>query len=317
MKRIPVSSFPVLATAVVFFLLFTAASLSFPGFCSPYVITDLFSENAFLGIAALGMTLVILSGGIDLSVGSLIGFTTILTARCITEFQLHPLLAWLCALIIGAAFGALMGTLIVRFKMPPFLVTLGGLFLARGLAFAIKKESIQIHHSFYDSLDNFRIPIAQAELTFPAILFLLLLLRLIWLLHYTPIGRTIYAIGGNQHSARLMGLPVDRSLIWVYTLNGLFAALAGIAMTLYMDSGNPTNAMALELDVIAVVVIGGTLLSGGVGYAVGTLLGFLIHTTIYQITYFANLPASLGSITIGLLLLLFILLQRSLSRIQR
>ena len=317
MKRIPVSSFPVLATAVVFFLLFTAASLSFPGFCSPYVITDLFSENAFLGIAALGMTLVILSGGIDLSVGSLIGFTTILTARCITEFQLHPLLAWLCALIIGAAFGALMGTLIVRFKMPPFLVTLGGLFLARGLAFAIKKESIQIHHSFYDSLDNFRIPIAQAELTFPAILFLLLLLRLIWLLHYTPFGRTIYAIGGNQHSARLMGLPVDRSLIWVYTLNGLFAALAGIAMTLYMDSGNPTNAMALELDVIAVVVIGGTLLSGGVGYAVGTLLGFLIHTTIYQITYFANLPASLGSITIGLLLLLFILLQRSLSRIQR
>ena len=317
MKRIPVSSFPVLATAVVFFLLFTAASLSFPGFCSLYVITDLFSENAFLGIAALGMTLVILSGGIDLSVGSLIGFTTILTARCITEFQLHPLLAWLCALIIGAAFGALMGTLIVRFKMPPFLVTLGGLFLARGLAFAIKKESIQIHHSFYDSLDNVRIPIAQAELTFPAILFLLLLLRLIWLLHYTPFGRTIYAIGGNQHSARLMGLPVDRSLIWVYTLNGLFAALAGIAMTLYMDSGNPTNAMALELDVIAVVVIGGTLLSGGVGYAVGTLLGFLIHTTIYQITYFANLPASLGSITIGLLLLLFILLQRSLSRIQR
>ena len=316
MKRIPVNIYPVLATAAVFFILFATASLMFPGFCSLYVVTDLFSENAFLGIAALGMTLVILSGGIDLSVGSLIGFTTIFTARCITDFQLHPLLAWLLAILIGVAFGALMGTLIVRFKMPPFLVTLGGLFLARGMAFAVKKESIQIHHSFYETLDNFRLLIAHAELTFPAILFILLLLRLIWLLHYTPFGRAIYAIGGNEHSARLMGLPVDRSLIMVYTLNGLFAAIAGIAMTLYMDSGNPTNALALELDVIAVVVIGGTLLSGGVGYALGTLLGFLIHTTIYQITYFANVPASLGSITIGLLLLLFILLQRGLSRIR-
>ena len=315
MKAIPRKHVPLLATAGVLFVLFGSASIRFEGFCSPFVIADLFSENAFLGITAVGMTLVIISGGIDLSVGSVIGFTTIFTATMISDKGLPPLLVWGMALGIGTSLGAAMGVLIQEFELPPFLVTLGGLFFARGMAFVVRKESVQIDHPVYETLGNVNLPIGGgAELTFPALLFLGLLLAAILLAHSTRFGRNLYAVGGNEESALLMGLPVARTKVCVYTFNGFCSALAGIAMTLYMDSGNPLNAMALELDAIAVVVIGGTLLSGGIGFVAGTLLGFLIHTTIAQITYFANLPASLASITVGTLLLIFIILQKALSR---
>lgn len=315
MKKVPRKHVPLLATAGVLIALFGGASLSFDGFCSTFVIADLFSENAVLGITAIGMTLVILSGGIDLSVGSVIGFTTIFTATMISDKGLPPLAVWAMALGIGTGLGAVMGVLIQVFRMPAFLVTLGGLFFARGMAFTVKKESVQIDQPLYESLNDITLPIGGgAELSFPALIFLSLFVVALIIARFTRFGRNLYAIGGNEDSALLMGLPVARTKIGVYTFNGFCSALAGIAMTLYMDSGNPINAMAMELDAIAVVVIGGTLLSGGIGYVAGTLLGFLIYTTIYQITYFANLPASLGTITIGTLLLIFIILQKTLSR---
>ena len=136
MRRIPRKYVPLIATAGVLGALFGGASLSFEGFCSPFVVADLFSENAFLGITTLGMTLVILSGGIDLSVGSVIGFTTIFTATMISDQGMSPLAVWAMALGIGTVLGALMGVLIHVFELPAFLVTLGGLFFARGMAFA-------------------------------------------------------------------------------------------------------------------------------------------------------------------------------------
>lgn len=315
MKALPRKYVPLLVTASVLVLLFGGASLALEGFCSRFVVADLFSENAFLGIAALGMTLVILSGGIDLSVGSVIGFTTIFTAAMITGHGMSPWLVWTLALVLGIGFGAAMGVLIHKFELPPFLVTLGGLFFARGMAFTIRKESVQIDHPLYETLGDLTLPIGGgAALSFPAIVFLTLLLLMMLLAHFTRLGRNIYAIGGSEEAALLMGLPVGRTKIAVYTLSGFCSALAGIAMTLYMDSGNPVNAMALELDAIAVVVIGGTLLTGGIGFVAGTLLGVLIYTTIFQITYFTNLPASLATITIGGLLLVFIVLQKVLAR---
>ena len=141
---------------------------------------------------------------------------------------------------------------------------------------------------------------------------LMLLILMAGITNFTSFGRNVFAIGGSEESAVLMGLPVGRTKVTVYAINGFCSALAGIVMTLYMDSGNPINAIGLELDVIAVVVIGGTLLSGGVGNFSGTLLGFLIYGTIYQITYFANVGSSVATIAIGGLLLAFILLQRLL-----
>lgn len=314
MTRIARKRVPLLATAAVLVALFGGASLALEGFCSPFVVADLFSENAFLGIAALGTTLVILSGGIDLSVGSVVGFTTIFTATMISDHGAHPLLVWGAALALGAGFGALMGVLIQAFELPPFLVTLGGLFFARGMAFAVKKESASIDHPLYDTLGEVALPIGGgAELSFTALLFLGLFVVVLAVTNHTRFGRNLYALGGDEGSALLMGLPVARTKVAVYACSGFGAALAGVAMTLYTDSGNPVSGMALELDAIAVVVIGGTLLTGGVGGVGGTLLGVLIYSTIYQITYFANLPASLATLTIGALLLAFIILQRAIA----
>jgi len=302
-----------LTTAAVLVVLFGSASLWFKNFFSPFVISDLFSENAFLGISALGMTLVILSGGIDLSVGAVIGFTTIFVATLIAEHDVSPWLAWPIALGVGTAYGAAMGAIIHFFKLPAFLVTLAGLFFARGMAFCVTQQSVQIRNETYEMVSEITIPFGEAEIGFTSIVFLVLLAAIAWVANFSPLGRNVFAIGGDEESAVLMGLPVARTKVAVYAYNGFCSALAGIAMTLYMDSGNPINAIGLELDVIAVVVIGGTLLSGGVGSFSGTLLGFLIYGTIYQITYFANLGSSIATIAIGALLLAFILLQQLLT----
>jgi simple sugar transport system permease protein len=302
-----------LATGAVLVVLFGAASFYFDNFCSSYVISDLFSENAFLGISALGMTLVLLAGGIDLSVGAVIGFTTIFVATLISQYQLSPWWAWVIALMIGTAYGAAMGATIHFFKLPAFLVTLAGLFFARGMAFLVTQESVQIRNETYESISQIAIPFGQAEIGFTTIVFLAVLGAMAWITNFSTFGRNVLAIGGNEESALLMGLPVARTKVAVYAINGFCSALAGIAMTLYMDSGNPINAIGLELDVIAVVVIGGTLLSGGVGSFTGTLQGFLIYGTIYQITYFANMGSSIATIAIGGLLLAFILLQQRLA----
>ncbi|MEM7809942.1 MAG: galactofuranose ABC transporter, permease protein YjfF [Planctomycetota bacterium] len=309
------SSAPLAATAAIFMALFGGAATAFEGFGSTFVLADLLTENAFLGVAALGMTLVIISGGIDLSVGSVIGFTSIFVASLITDHGLPPLVAWAMALVAGTVFGAVMGLVIARFKLPPFLATLCGLFFARGMAFVVRNESVRIDHPFYDTLGDVGVPLGGgAELTLSAMIFLGLFLVVLLVSRVTRFGRNLYAIGGDEDSALLMGLPVTRTKVAVYAFNGFCSALAGIVLTLYTDSGNPTSATAVELDAIAAVVIGGTLLSGGVGFVTGTLLGVLIYGTIYQITYFANLPASLGSITIGGLLLAFIVLQKWLGR---
>lgn len=304
---------PLLATAAVLALLFGAASLYFKNFCSPLVISDLFSQNAFLGISAIGMTLVILSGGIDLSVGAVIGFTTIFVATLITQHEVSPWLAWTTALGVGTLFGAAMGATIHFFKLPAFLVTLAGLFFARGMAFCVTQQSVQIRSDTYDWVSAIAIPIGDAELGFTTMVLLMLLTLVAGIANFSSFGRNVFAIGGSEESAVLMGLPVGRTKVAVYAINGFCSALAGIVMTLYMDSGNPINAIGLELDVIAVVVIGGTLLSGGVGNFSGTLLGLLIYGTIYQITYFANIGSSVATIAIGGLLLAFILLQRLLA----
>ncbi|MCM2369128.1 galactofuranose ABC transporter, permease protein YjfF [Aporhodopirellula aestuarii] len=315
MNFIPKKWIPLLTTATVFVLLFSAASWQYEGFASMYVVADLFSENAFLGITAIGMTLVILSGGIDLSVGSVIGFTSIFVATMITDRGMNPIAVWMMALLLGTSLGALMGALIQVYKLPAFLVTLGGLFFARGMAFFVKPEAVQIDHPIYDSLGDIAIPIGGgAELGVAPLIFLSVFVIVLVITHFTRFGRNLYAIGGNEESALLMGLPVARTKIFVYTANGFLSALAGITMTLYMDSGNPINATALELDAIAVVVIGGTLLTGGVGYVAGTMLGLLIYATIYQITFFASLRSSLATIAIGVLLLGFIVLQKLIHR---
>jgi simple sugar transport system permease protein len=301
---------------LVLIALFTTASMMYEGFFSGRVITNLFADNAALGIAAVVMTLVILSGGIDLSVGSMLGFTTILIAVLVQQKGMHPLSAIAIALGIGTVFGAFMGFLIYRYDLPPFLVTLGGMFLARGMAFVISKESLGIENSFYNHMADFGISLGgKSSLSATALIYLTLFALGIVVTHFTPFGRNIYALGGSEPSARLMGVPIGSTKIAVYALSGFGAALAGAVSTFYTTSGNPTTGSGFELDVIASVVIGGTLLTGGVGTQLGTLAGVLIFGTIHSALDFdGRLNSYWLRIAIGGLLLAFILFQRFLTR---
>jgi len=306
---------PILATIAVFFLIYTVGSVMYSGFFSLRVFTNLFIDNAFVGVIAVGMTFVILSGGIDLSVGSVIAFVGVMTAKLIHVYHFHPVPVILMALLFGALFGFTMGCLIHFFALPPFLVTLVGMFLARGLAFLISLNAIPIKHPFLDRVVDFGIPLGfRAWLPATGIIFIVVVLIGIYLSHFTRFGRNAYAIGGSEQSAILMGLPVGRTKILIYSLNGTLAALAGIVYSLYTLSGYPLACVGLELDVIAAVVIGGTLLTGGAGYVEGTLIGVLILGLIQTfITFQGTLSSWWTKIAIGVLLFIFILLQRYLS----
>ena len=306
--RLSRTHIPLLATSAVFALFYTGASFRYDGFFSWTVFVNLLHDNAFLGFVAIGMTFVILAGGIDLSVGALVGFTSTFIARLIAH-QLHPLPAILIALVIGTGFGAGMGALIRFAALPPFLVTLAGMFFMRGLGFVVSLETIPIKHPFYEAISEFSLRVFPVT----AILFLSVVGAAIYLAHYTRFGRAIYAIGGSEPSAALMGLPVSRTKIGLYALSGLCAALGGVTYTFYTSSGNALAGTMLELDAIAAVVIGGTLLSGGVGYVFGTLIGVLILGVIQTIITFQGTWNSWWTkIAIGVLLLAFILLQRFL-----
>ncbi len=301
------NSVPIVATTAVCVLLYVVAGLRFDGFFSYGVFENLLRDNAFLGLTALGMTFVILSGGIDLSVGALVGLSSITMAMMIEQHGVHPAWAIPAVLLIGTVFGAAQGGLIQYFRLPPFLVTLGGMFLARGLAFIVSLESVTINHELYDRIADW----SYAVFPVPALIFLAALAVAIYVAHWTRFGRTVYAIGGSESSALLMGLPVARTKVLIYALSGFCSAAAGVVYTFYTASGNATAGTMLELDAIAAVVIGGTLLSGGVGYVAGTLIGVLIYGIIQtSIIFEGTLSSWWTRIAVGVLLLVFILLQR-------
>jgi ribose/xylose/arabinose/galactoside ABC-type transport system permease subunit len=294
-------------------LLYASAGLCFAGFFSLPVFSNFFTDNAVLGIAALGLTFVILSGEIDLSVGSLVAFTSMLIAKLVTKNHWHPLFASGLALGVGVLFGILQGLLVHFFRIPGFLVTLGGLFLARGLSFVLQLESIAMEHPFLSKAADVHLSIANGkfELPLPACLFLVLFLVAFVIAQYTRFGRNVYALGGNEQSAALMGLPTAATRVGVFAVSGFCSALAGFVYCLYTFSGNPNAATGLELDAIAAVVIGGTLLTGGVGYIAGTVVGVLIFGIIQTaITFQGTLSSWWTKIVIGLLLLIFLLLQK-------
>ena len=313
--RLNQKNIPILATIAVFCLIYIIGSVMYSGFLSLRVFTNLFIDNAFVGVIAVGMTFVIISGGIDLSVGSVIAFVGVLTATLIHNYHLHPVPVIILALAFGALLGFTMGCLIHFFNLPPFLVTLVGMFLARGLAFLVSLNAIPIKHKFFDSLVDFGIPLGfRAWLPSTGIIFIAVVLIGIYISHFTKFGRNAYAIGGSEQSAILMGLPVGRTKVLIYTLNGTLGALAGVVYSMYTLSGYPLACVGLELDVIAAVVIGGTLLTGGAGYVEGTLIGILILGLIQTfITFQGTLSSWWTKIVIGVLLFIFILLQRYLA----
>ncbi len=304
---------PLLATAAVFAGIFAAASVMYPNFASPLVVGNILRGQAFLGLLAIGMTFVILSGGIDLSVGTVLAFTTIFIAK-MTSLGWHPALAIVAGLVIGTGFGAAQGAAIQVYKLPPFLVTLAGLFFAKGMAFAVHLQSLSIDHAWFSGVARFRVSVLGAPVTAATLVFLGMIAVGILVAHWTRFGRNVYAIGGSENSARLMGLPVAGTKIGVYAFSGFCAALGGVVYALGTGSGNPAIGLGMELDAIACAVIGGTLLTGGVGYVAGTFLGVMIFGTIKTALDFdGSLDSAWLRIAMGGLLLVFIVLQSALA----
>lgn len=306
---------PLAATISLFVAMATMGSVFYSGFFSAQVFLNLLVDNAFLVIVAVGMTFVILSGGIDLSVGSVVALTTMVSAALVEHHGWSPVVVIPLVLLMGTAFGAFMGFLIERFRLQPFIVTLAGMFLARGLCYLISVDSISITNESYSEISQLRIPLWEdASLSISAVIAIVVLLAAVFIAHCTPFGRAVYAVGGNEQSALLMGLPVRRTLVGVYTLSGFCSALAGVVFTFYMLSGYGLHATGLELDAIAAVVIGGTLLSGGVGYVAGTLFGVLMLGIIQTLISFDGTLSSWWTrIVVGVLLFVFCLLQRLLA----
>ena len=309
--------FPLAATVAIFLLAYLVCYLQYPNMLSTRVIGNLLTDNAFLGIAAVGMTFVILSGGIDLSVGAVIAFTGVFLAVLLQSTAIHPLVAFGLALVITTAFGALMGAIIHHLQMPPFIVTLAGMFLARGMAFVLSIDSIPIRHPFYATLKGlyYKLP-GGGRITLIGGLMLAVFAAGMLIAHRTRFGANVYALGGDIATAQLMGVPVGRTTVAIYALSGFLAGLAGIVFSLYTSAGYSLATVGVELDAIAAVVIGGTLLTGGSGFVAGTLVGLLIQGLIQTyITFDGSLSSWWTKILIGLLLFAFILLQKGLIHI--
>lgn len=310
MKRL----LPVLVTTAVFIVGFIICSLQFPNFASARVVANLLTDNAFLGIVAVGMTFVIISGGIDLSVGSVVGFTTVFLALAIERWGMPPLLAFTLILVICALFGATMGAMIQFFEMPPFIVTLAGMFLARGASFLLSTESIPINAALYSDLAGYAIRLpGGGRLTVIAMIMLAVFVAGILLLHFTRFGANVYALGGSRVSTELMGVRVGSMTIRIYMLSSILAGLSGIVFSFYTSAGYSLSAVGVELDTIAAVVIGGTLLTGGYGSIFGTFVGVLIQGLIQTyISFDGTLSSWWTKIATGVLLFAFIAFQQSM-----
>lgn len=305
---------PLLATIVIFVLAYAVCTLQYPNILSTRVIGNLLTDNAFLGIAAVGMTFVIISGGIDLSIGSVIAFTGVFLAVVLQNTSIHPLAAFAIVLIITTAFGAVMGMIIHFLQMPPFIVTLAGMFLARGMAYVLSIDSIPIEHEYYSTLTSlyYRLP-GGGRLTLIGGIMLIVFAAGIFIAHRTRFGTNVYALGGGVQTAQLMGVPVARTTIQIYALSGFLAGLSGIVFSLYTSAGYSLAAVGVELDAIAAVVIGGTLLTGGAGFVAGTFIGLLIQGLIQTyITFDGTLSSWWTKILIGLLLFAFMVMQKAI-----
>jgi galactofuranose transport system permease protein len=303
---------PLAATCLIFVLSYALAAVQYPALLSSRVIGDLLTDNAFLGITAVGMTFVILSGGIDLSVGAVIGFSGVLAAVLITSAGVHPVLAFAITLAVAAAFGATMGCIIHYLQVPSFIVTLAGMFFARGAASILTQDSIPIDHPVYHQISALYLKLpGGGRITAIGALMLVVFALGIVLAHRTRFGANVYAIGGSATSASLMGVPIGQTTILIYTLSSTLAGLGGIVFSLYTSAGYPLAAVGVELDVICAVVIGGTLLAGGYGFVFGTFIGVMMQGLVQvYIIFDGTLSSWWTKIVIGFLLFLFILMQR-------
>jgi ribose/xylose/arabinose/galactoside ABC-type transport system permease subunit len=296
---------------VVLVLLCVIASIQFDSFATGPNIRSIALQASFLAIIALGMTFVIFTGGIDLSVGSVFALGGVLAAWA---SQYGTLAAVLVPLAVCGAIGLVQGLIIAHAKLAPFIVTLAGLLFARGLLLFISNEGATVYKVPADS--GFR-ELAQGSflgIGFPIWLVIIFYALGALILHRTSYGPTVLAIGGQEDAAELMGLPVARTKVITYTASGLLAGFAGVLIASYTSSGVPIIGVGTELQAISAVVLGGTLLAGGAGTVLGTLIGVLLLQVIANvINQVGSLNSNWQDLVSGAILLAVVVLQRYLA----
>ncbi len=325
------NNFLLAITIILFAMLYIAGMIVFgdKNFAKPQVFFNLFINNAGLIVAAVGMTMVLITGGIDISIGSVIGMTCMLLAWMMEKQQMSAGMSIVIVLIVGTIFGLVQGILVAYFKIQPFIVTLAGMFFARGMTAVISSDMISITNPNFLGMANAKLylPIMgivnkKGNVVYPyiypsVIIAIVILIIAFFVLKFTAFGRSIYAVGGNEQSALLMGLNVKRTKLKVYVLNGFLAALAGFVFCLNSCGGFVEQARGFEMEAIASSVIGGTLLTGGVGSVIGSLFGVLIKGTIESlITFQGTLSSWWTKIAIAALLCFFIILQSIFAKLK-
>lgn len=303
-----------LASLVLFAVLFVAVIARYD-FASPaQVFLNLLVDNAYLIVLAVGMTFVILTGGIDLSVGAVVALSTVILATTLQAGWPMPM-AVAMVLMAGPTLGLMMGLVIEYFDVQPFIATLAGMFLARGLCYVLSVDSLPIRDPALRAFGlNYVYLYDDKFIRWTVVVALVAVAVGAYVLHKTRFGRTVYAVGGNRQSAQLMGLDAARANVSVYAISGLCAAVAGLLLAVQKLSGYSLNGIGLELDAIAAAVIGGVLLSGGVGFVLGSVIGVLVLGTIQTFVTAANLDSYWTRIMTGALLLVFVLVQRLVVR---
>jgi ribose transport system permease protein len=260
-----------------------------------------------IGIMAIGQTMVIITGGIDLSVGSILAVSSMLTARLITVHDQNALIAVICGLIFGLLLGTISGLIITRFKINPFITTLGMLSIGRGLTYLLAtgvKGSVASNIPMQNNSIIFLGSGYLGPVPFSVVLLLILLILATIFLNRTVPGRYIYAVGSNERSARLSGVPVNKIRVFVYAISGFFCALAGIILTGRLSTAATNIGIGNELDVIAAVVIGGASLQGGEGTVTGAIIGATIMAIVRNAFVLLHIPNHFQTITIGIVIIL-------------
>lgn len=329
----PVSSTALLLTITVcaFAAMYLLAMLIWGGgFLNPQQFFDIFNNNAYLIVISCGLTVVMIAAGIDISVG---GMVALVTMTCVVFMEDHSgsiISSIILALGMGLAIGIIQGFLVSYLKIQPFIVTLAGMFFARGMTTIVSGVPRTVTKENFLALKNFRIVLpgigsygkagnfipVRIE---PGVIIALVIVLVIWAVsRWTRFGRNLYAVGGNRQSALMLGINVKRTQFFSYVLSGVLAGIAGYIYLLHTGAGNASNATASEMQAIAASIIGGTLLTGGVGSVIGTLFGVLSLKTISNIVIASGLREPYWqSITTGLMLCFFILLQSIILSIRK
>jgi len=311
---------PTIASVVIFVGMIVYGEVAYGRIVQASTLSNLLINNAHVIVLAVALTFVIITGGIDLSVGSVIAVSSV-AGVMLSNSGWNPLAVIVTMIAIGALFGLVSGVLIRYFNVQPFIATLAMMFLGRGLAslLSTKPEQLPSDSPIRALSDKIKIvdgpKVNDLVITPAVIIAIVVVLAAFFVLHRTRTGRTVYAIGGSENSALLMGLPVHRTKVLVYVISGSLAGLAAVLYTSRLGTAQNITGIGWELDAIAAAVIGGTVLTGAYGYVLGSVVGALVLGLMtVLITRDGGIPPEMTTIITGGILLVFVLLQRAVTR---